>query len=136
MKELSPRSALVVAALPTPTSALAGVTVRLSSNNKPYWCDGSSWTDLTATGSGSFTVNQVTLNFGTKPVKHKSFSIADANALTSHKIVMTPAPDSDEYEMDGFTAAAYCAVNGTIMAYITAIPGPVMGTRKFNYVLG
>ena len=30
---------------------LAGVIVRLSTDNKPYWCDGTAWTDLTATSS-------------------------------------------------------------------------------------
>lgn len=46
MKQLSGVQVPVVAALPTPTSALAGVTMRLSSDNKPYWCTGAAWVDI------------------------------------------------------------------------------------------
>ncbi len=52
MKELGYRNAVAVSSLPTASTALAGVTVRLTTNNKPYWCDGTQWVDLTATGSG------------------------------------------------------------------------------------
>ena len=52
MRNLAPDIAVVVTSLPTPSSALAGAIVRLQSDNKPYWCDGTRWVDLTATGSG------------------------------------------------------------------------------------
>lgn len=55
MKDLNYRSALAVAALPTASAALAGVTVRLTTDNKPYWCNGLAWVDLSATGSGGGT---------------------------------------------------------------------------------
>lgn len=79
---------------------------------------------------------QVTLDFGTVPVRSKAFSISDGSVTTSSKIIMAPSADSDEYEMDGFACSAYCAVNGTITAFVQAVPGPVSGQRKFNYVLG
>ena len=53
MQDLSYRSALAVAALPTPSASLNGVTVRLTTDNKPYWCNGTTWVDLTAAGSAS-----------------------------------------------------------------------------------
>lgn len=46
MRNLAPDIAVVVTSLPTPSSALAGAIVRLQSDNKPYWCDGATWTDL------------------------------------------------------------------------------------------
>lgn len=46
MKTVGYKSALAVTSLPTPTTALAGVTVMLTTDNKPYWCDGATWTDL------------------------------------------------------------------------------------------
>lgn len=92
--------------------------------------------DTGSQGPSGSTQYTVTLDFGSIPQINKSFSWSDAGAATSNKIIMVPAPDSDEYEMDNFTCCAYCTVNGTITAYITAIPGPVTGTRKFNYVLG
>ena len=52
MKELSYRSALAVSALPTASTALKGVTVRLTTDDKPYWCNGTTWVDLTSTGGG------------------------------------------------------------------------------------
>lgn len=79
---------------------------------------------------------QVTLDFGSIPTYSKGFSFSDAIVTTASKILITAAADSDEYEMDGFSCAAYCAVNGTIKAFIQAFPGPVVGTRKFNYILG
>ena len=46
MKDLSYRVVPVVAALPAASATLAGVVVRLSTDNHPYWCDGTAWTDL------------------------------------------------------------------------------------------
>lgn len=36
----------VVAALPAASAALAGTILRLATDNKPYWCDGSTWSVL------------------------------------------------------------------------------------------
>ena len=47
MKDLSYRVVPVVAVLPAASATLAGVIVRLSTDNKPYWCDGTAWVDLT-----------------------------------------------------------------------------------------
>lgn len=46
MKDLSYRVAPAVSALPAASAALAGVVVRLSTDNHPYWCDGTAWIDL------------------------------------------------------------------------------------------
>lgn len=46
MKALSPQPVVVVAALPTATTALAGAIMRLSGDNKPYWCTGTAWIAL------------------------------------------------------------------------------------------
>ena len=46
MKDLSYRGVPVVASLPAASTAIAGVVVRLSSDNHPYWCDGTAWIDL------------------------------------------------------------------------------------------
>lgn len=85
---------------------------------------------------GNVTATQVTLDFGSMPVRSKGFTFSDAVATTASKILMTPAADSDEYEMDGFACAAYCAANGVITTFVQALPGPVTGLRKFNYMIG
>lgn len=46
MKDLSYRVEPVVASLPAASAALAGAVVRLSTDNHPYWCDGTAWIDL------------------------------------------------------------------------------------------
>ena len=51
MKDLAYRAAPVVSALPAASAALAGVIARLSPDNKPYWCDGTAWVDMTLLGS-------------------------------------------------------------------------------------
>ncbi len=51
MKDLAYRAAPVVSALPAASAALAGVIARLSTDNKPYWCDGTAWVDMTLLGS-------------------------------------------------------------------------------------
>ena len=48
MKLLSPQAVVAVAALPNATAALAGAVMRLTTDNKPYWCDGAAWFDLSA----------------------------------------------------------------------------------------
>lgn len=50
MKDLGYRNAVAVSSLPTASIALAGATVRLTTDDKPYWCNGTSWVDLTASG--------------------------------------------------------------------------------------
>ena len=46
MKDLAYRVVPVVSALPAASAALAGTVVRLSTDNHPYWCDGTTWIDL------------------------------------------------------------------------------------------
>ena len=52
MKDLAYRVVPVVTVLPAPSVSLAGVIARLASDNKPYWCDGTQWVDLSASGGG------------------------------------------------------------------------------------
>ena len=51
MKDLAYRAAPLVSVLPAASAALAGVIARLSTDNKPYWCDGTAWVDMTLLGS-------------------------------------------------------------------------------------
>ncbi len=46
MKDLAYRVVPVVSALPAASAALVGAVVRLSTDNHPYWCDGTTWIDL------------------------------------------------------------------------------------------
>ena len=53
MKDLAYRTVPVVTSLPAPSVSLAGVIARLASDNKPYWCNGTQWVDLSASGGGA-----------------------------------------------------------------------------------
>lgn len=86
-------------------------------------------------GGGSATVKQVTLDFGSVPVYSKSITFTDVSITASSKVVMTPHAESDELEMDGFVCSVQCG-SGIATAYIHAVPGPVTGQRKFNYLIG
>lgn len=62
MKDLAYRAVPVVLSLPAPSASLAGVIARLASDNKPYWCDGAQWIDLSAGGGGALTTASAALS--------------------------------------------------------------------------
>lgn len=78
MRDLSYRIAPVVAALPTASAALAGVTVRLSTDNKPYWCDGTTWVDLSLLGN---TDTRLTTARLTADITNSTVTLANATGL-------------------------------------------------------
>lgn len=67
MRSLAYDQVVAVAALPTASMALAGVVVRLTTDGKPYWCNGTAWVDLgqsitvSTTAPGSPAVNDLWL---------------------------------------------------------------------------
>lgn len=79
MKDLSYRSAPVVSALPAASAALAGVTARLSTDNKPYWCDGTSWIDLTLSGGADSRLTTTRLG---ADVTNSTTTLANATGLS------------------------------------------------------
>jgi hypothetical protein len=79
VKDLSYRAAPVVSALPAASAALAGVTARLSTDNKPYWCDGTSWIDLTLSGSADARLTTTRLG---ADVTNSTTTLANATGLS------------------------------------------------------
>ena len=55
MRDLAYRQMAKVASLPTPSALLEGVVVELSTDKKPYYCNGVTWVDLTSGGGGGGT---------------------------------------------------------------------------------
>lgn len=78
MKDLAYRVVPVVAALPVASTALAGVVVRLSTDNKPYWCDGTTWMDMAGTGGNDPRISTVRLN---ADVTNNTTTLANATGL-------------------------------------------------------
>lgn len=85
---------------------------------------------------GALAWGSATLDFGAVPTYSGVFTLFDVSALTTSRICVTPAPASDEAEMDGFALQAACYADGIITVYAHAVPGPVTGSRNFNYFLG
>lgn len=78
MRDLAYRQAPVVSTLPAATVAIAGVVVRLSTDNKPYWCDGTAWFDLTQPGGNDSRLSTVRL---AADVTNSTVTIADVTGL-------------------------------------------------------
>lgn len=91
---------------------------------------------------GAVAFTEVTLDFGAAPTYSTTFSFSDGAAGTSSRVMMTPSASPaigrvvDELEMDSFMCAAVCLVAGTVTVSVVALPGPVTGQYKFNYILG
>ena len=77
MKDLAFRSTPVVSALPAASAALTGVIVSLSTNSHPYWCDGTTWTDLTLVGADA----RLTTARLTADVTSNSTTVANVTGL-------------------------------------------------------
>jgi hypothetical protein len=85
----------------------------------------------------------VPVNFSNTPVYTTSTTVSDSRAVVGAVVIAHPSATTgtnilggDELEMDNFTVAASVTTNGIINLYITALPGPVIGQRNFNYILG
>lgn len=91
---------------------------------------------------GGSMIKSAVIDFGNTPTSGGTYTITDAGAFTTNRFVVTASPSTanaalggDELECDGFSASAYCLVNGTIIVEVIARPGPVIGKRNFNYII-
>jgi hypothetical protein len=78
MRDLAYRIAPVVSALPAASVAIAGVVVRLFTDNKPYWCDGTAWFDLTQPGGNDSRLSTVRL---AADLTNSTVTLADVTGL-------------------------------------------------------
>lgn len=88
-------------------------------------------------------VRTAIIDFGnTMPQWSNTFTISDAAAITTSRIVVVPSANAtsafggDELEMDNFNASARCLTDGVITVHVTPVPGPMQGKRNFNYIIG
>jgi hypothetical protein len=87
----------------------------------------------------SSSIQSVTLDFGTDPVYSKQFSFTASGVVTTQNVLISPSAKMpagmalDELEMDQLHCAAFVSGADTITAIITAMPGPIIGQRNFNY---
>lgn len=117
----------------TPNPGRPGAKVWSTTLGREVTWNGTNW--LSAAPS-TVSMTPINFDFGPNLIKSKSFTFSLPSAVPTSKFLFTPAPDSDEYEFDNFIISGYCKVAGTVIVYITAVPGPVRGLRKFNYIVG
>lgn len=78
MKDLAYRVTPFVDVLPAASAALAGVIVCLTTDDHPYWCDGTTWTDLTQSGGADARLSTVRIS---SDVTSNSTSLTNATGL-------------------------------------------------------
>ena len=111
----------------------------------PAWITSLALSKVGFTASNSFTFNagavtalsirksSAVLDFGTSPVSSKSFVFADATALATNAVTITPL-GNDEWEMDPISYSAQ-AYDGIVQIFASTSQGPVKGPRSVYYTL-
>jgi hypothetical protein len=88
-----------------------------------------------ATGPGA-AIQFATLDFGSTPRWSVEFTITTLSATVGQRVLMAASGENgDELELDAFACSARVTATDTIQAWVTACPGPVMGTRSFLFLL-
>lgn len=90
-------------------------------------------------GGGGATLYSATIDFGAAPVYGKTFTITNGAVTGSSKIVATVednvSDSGDEGEMDGILLMVR-PQSGAFKLAAMAVPGPVTGQRRINYLIG
>lgn len=87
-------------------------------------------------GAPGDTVYEVDVDLGVVPVLDKSVSWTHVGALTSQRVLVSPARTSDELEMDPLVVSAAVTATDTITASVSGLRGPVSGARTLYYTIG
>ncbi len=92
--------------------------------------------------SGSTSITQTEVDFGATPIAEQKFTITDAAATISSKIMATLAYDAptskdlDEVEMDDLIIKCGNATAGFFEMFIRAVDGSYLsGKFKINYII-
>lgn len=92
-------------------------------------------------GTGSFSVTEAEVDFGSTPLPELSFLITDVNVTATSKIiggiayVAPTGRDLDEVEMEPFNLR-FGPGNGQLTIWAQAMEGPVTGKYKCWYGVG
>jgi len=121
-------------------SATVGGAVPTPPNNTTTFLRGDGTFAVPPGGSGSFTVTETEIDFGTTPVSEASFVITDALVTSSAMKILTSvsyaAPtgkDQDELEMDDLQLRAV-AGTGNFTLYVKSADGSYLADKfKINY---
>jgi hypothetical protein len=93
-----------------------------------------------ASGSGSFAMTETEIDFGTTPVRDKTFTVTDGTVTGSSKIAVWPSGNvgtsrvGNDLEWDNLLLGAL-AGTGQFTLTALALPGPIVGKRKVYYAV-
>lgn len=139
------QKAVPPASLPAEISAtcvLVGRIIVLKSAATATQIDTAFATPFSATPGSGATLFDAEIDFGTKPVYAKSFTIVDTSVSVASKVRVSPSSSTatgrvgnDDMEWDGLLMSA-SGNAGSINLNVVAVPGPVVGKRKIYYSVG
>lgn len=94
-----------------------------------------------AIGGGSGAVTEIEVDFGSTPVYDATFTITDAAIISSaNSVLITESgkPATGRVAGDAQWDSIVCSTNpgvGSAVVYVQALPGPVVGKRKLQYMV-
>lgn len=99
--------------------------------------DGTRSTLDSSTLGGTPSLTEVEIDFGTKPVNNKIFTIVDGAVTNTNKVIVNPSPNNstgqvgNDWEVDTATFSA-AANAGSITLYVNTLFS-ISGKRKIYY---
>ena len=108
MKTLSYRSLPKIGTLPTASSGLEGVITEQTSDKKPYYCDGATWVDLSASGSGSGLTYTIVATSGSSPSVN---TVVRVNSVGGSFTITLPSAPATGSVIGVFDVANKCDIN-------------------------
>ncbi len=88
-------------------------------------------------GGGGLTLTEIEVDFGTKPIRSKKFTITAAGVTGTSKIIVTPSGNvaagrvGDDWEWDSIATSAKAGTGQFVLTCFAS--GKVAGKRKFYY---
>ncbi len=118
------------------TTTLKGLIPATGTPSGKFLKDDLTW-DTPAGGGGGLTLTEFEVDFGTKPVRSKKFTITAAGVSGSSKVIVSPSGNvatgrvGDDWEWDTISTSAKAGTGQFVLTCFAS--GKVAGKRKFYY---
>ena len=118
------------------TTSLKGLIPATGAPSGKFLKDDLTW-DTLAGGGGGLTLTEFEVDFGTKPIRSKKFTITAAGVTGSSKVIVNPSGNvatgrvGDDWEWDAISTSAKAGTGQFVLTCFAS--GRVAGKRKFYY---